>query len=125
MLTMQICSQTAEKIMQENGGRQTIDNVIRKLNVKCGGTNFFIDIPHSVKNVAICAKQKELHGKLFADTQFVGMEMSHTGARTQYDIQRNVYEGDPTVVGICFSLGHSTQLGGFSYYQATRKTKIQ
>ncbi|CAL2041596.1 unnamed protein product [Caenorhabditis brenneri] len=57
-------------------------------------------------------------------TQFIGFKLSHTGARTRFDIQEDIYDGDPTSVGVAYSLRHASQLGGFTYFQDTRLHKL-
>uniref|UniRef100_A0A8R1DRX4 Piwi domain-containing protein n=1 Tax=Caenorhabditis japonica TaxID=281687 RepID=A0A8R1DRX4_CAEJA len=122
--TIQICTDTAIKIMSEHGGKQTLENVLRKFNPKAGGTNFYLNIAPTVCGTSITPDATRLHEKLFARTQFIGFELSHTGARTQYDKQAELFDGEPTVVGVSYSLRQSTQLGGFSYFQPTREHKL-
>lgn len=124
MQTLQITTDTARKFGQMGGGKQTIDNVIRKLNPKCGGTNFYVQLPEKHKNGVACRDPPELYKKLYSRTQFIGFELSHTGSRTRFDIQKNNFEGDPTSVGVSYSLRHAAQLGGFTYFQDTRLHKL-
>uniref|UniRef100_A0A1I7T9X7 ArgoN domain-containing protein n=1 Tax=Caenorhabditis tropicalis TaxID=1561998 RepID=A0A1I7T9X7_9PELO len=125
MQTIQLCRQTVDKMMSGQGGRQTTDNVMRKFNLKCGGTNFHLDIPSSVNGKSICANTETLKRKLFEGVQFIGFEISHGAARTLYDRSRGQMDGEPSIVGISYSLTNSTQLGGFSYMQTSREYKLQ
>ncbi|ULT87272.1 hypothetical protein L3Y34_006808 [Caenorhabditis briggsae] len=125
MQTIQLCKQTVDKMMNPQGGRQTIDNVMRKFNLKCGGTNFYVDIPSNIRGRSICSNTETLHKKLLEKVQFIGFEISHGAARTLYDRSRNQMDGEPSIVGVSYSLKHSTQLGGFSYMQTQKEYKIQ
>uniref|UniRef100_A0A1I7TPB3 Piwi domain-containing protein n=1 Tax=Caenorhabditis tropicalis TaxID=1561998 RepID=A0A1I7TPB3_9PELO len=49
MQTVQITVDTARKFFG-GGGRQTIENVLRKVNPKCGGTNFYVEIQSALQN---------------------------------------------------------------------------
>ncbi|EGT56835.1 hypothetical protein CAEBREN_32850 [Caenorhabditis brenneri] len=124
MQTIQITKDTARKFTQKGGGKQTIDNVLRKLNSTCGGTNFYVQIAGKHRNGNACTDARELYKKLYRQTQFIGFELSHTGARTRFDIQKDIYDGDPTSVGVGYSLRHASQLGGFIYFQDTRLHKL-
>ncbi|KAF1753547.1 hypothetical protein GCK72_020104 [Caenorhabditis remanei] len=125
MQTIQLCAQTVNKMMQGQGGRTTIDNVMRKFNLKCGGTNFFVEIPTTVRGRAVCSNSETLTKKLLDKVQFIGFEISHGSSRTLYDRSRNQMDGEPSIVGVSYSLTESTQLGGFSYMQTQREYKIQ
>lgn len=122
--TIQITTDTARKFAQNGGGKQTVDNVMRKLNPKCGGTNFYVQLPEKHRDAIVCRDPPSMYKKLYSRTQFIGFELSHTGSRTSYDIQRNLFDGDPTSVGVSYSLRHSAQLGGFTYFQDTRLHKL-
>lgn len=123
--TIQVCQQTVDKMMGGGGGRQTIDNVMRKFNLKCGGTNFFDEIPSSVRGRAVCSNSETLSKKLFEHVQFIGFEISHGAARTLFDRSRSQLDGEPSVVGVSYSLTNSTQLGGFTYLQTQKEYKLQ
>ncbi|EGT41785.1 hypothetical protein CAEBREN_20522 [Caenorhabditis brenneri] len=71
MQTMQITTDTARKFGQGGGGAQTINNVLRKLNPKCGGTNFYVQIAEKHRNGNACTDAEELEKKLYKRTQFV------------------------------------------------------
>ncbi|EGT59630.1 hypothetical protein CAEBREN_07705 [Caenorhabditis brenneri] len=69
MQTLQITTDTARKFGQGGGGAQTINNVLRKLNPKCGGTNFYVQIAEKHRNGNACTDAGELHKKLYHRTQ--------------------------------------------------------
>uniref|UniRef100_A0A8R1DW79 Piwi domain-containing protein n=1 Tax=Caenorhabditis japonica TaxID=281687 RepID=A0A8R1DW79_CAEJA len=125
MQTIQLCSQTVNKMMSQQGGRQTIDNVMRKFNLKCGGTNFHVDIPQECMGRSVCSNNETLRRKLFEHTQFIGFEISHGASRTLYNRAHGQMDGDPSVVGVSYSLTNSTELGGFTYLQTSREYKLQ
>ncbi|UMM16543.1 hypothetical protein L5515_013511 [Caenorhabditis briggsae] len=122
--TLQLCAETVRKMGQGGGNKTTVDNVIRKLNAKCGGTNFYVEVPNAVKNRLVCINPEEMRKKLYKYTQFIGFELSHTGARSKFDKQKQTVEIDPTIVGVSYTLKHATQLGGFSYFQDSRVHKL-
>ncbi|EGT52303.1 hypothetical protein CAEBREN_16113 [Caenorhabditis brenneri] len=124
MQTIQITTDTARKFLPETRGAQTVNNVLRKLNPKCGGTNFYVQIAEKHRKGIACTDSVELYKKLYSRTQFIGFELSHTGARSRFDIQKGIYDGDPTSVGVAYSLRHASQLGGFTYFQDTRLHKL-
>lgn len=123
--TIQLCQQTVDKMMGGQGGRQTIDNVMRKFNLKCGGTNFFVEIPNAVRGKAVCSNNETLRKKLLEHVQFIGFEISHGASRTLFDRSRSQMDGEPSVVGVSYSLTNSTQLGGFTYLQTQKEYKLQ
>ncbi|KAF1755577.1 hypothetical protein GCK72_012027 [Caenorhabditis remanei] len=125
MQTIQLCKQTVDKMMNPQGGRQTIENVMRKFNLKCGGTNFHVEVPNSIRGKCVCANTETMNKKLLEQVQFIGFEISHGAARTLYDRSRNQMDGEPSIVGVSYSLTNSTQLGGFSYMQTQREYKLQ
>ncbi|EGT54330.1 hypothetical protein CAEBREN_25499 [Caenorhabditis brenneri] len=125
MQTIQLCKQTVDKMMNAQGGRQTIDNVMRKFNLKCGGTNFHVEIPNNVRGKSVCSNTETLTKKLLDGVQFIGFEISHGAARTLYDKSRGQMDGEPSIVGVSYSLTNSTQLGGFSYMQTQKEYKLQ
>ncbi|PIC12310.1 hypothetical protein B9Z55_028538 [Caenorhabditis nigoni] len=122
--TLQLCAETVRKMSSGGGNRTTVDNVIRKLNLKCGGTNFYVEVPEAVNNRLVCINPEEMRKKLYKNTQFIGFELSHTGAQSKFDKLKEDAEIDPTIVGVAYSLKHSTQLGGFSYFQDGRVHKL-
>ncbi|CAB3402601.1 unnamed protein product [Caenorhabditis bovis] len=104
----------------------TIQNVMRKFNLKAGGLNFKIEVPSRCKNQAVCTvDNRSIDDKLFKKTMFVGFELSHAGATCLYDRQYNIVCGVPSIVGFTYSLGISTDLGGFPYLQKPREHKLQ
>ncbi|CAI2350077.1 unnamed protein product [Caenorhabditis sp. 36 PRJEB53466] len=125
MQTIQLCSQTAMKMLNEQGGRQTIDNVMRKFNLKCGGVNFHVDIPSDIHGKSVVTNASAVRQKLLEHTMFVGFEITHGSSRTLYDRMRSQMDGEPSVVGVAYSLTSSTQLGGFTYLQTQREYKLQ
>lgn len=122
--TLQLCAETVRKISNGVGNKATLDFVIRKLNAKCGGTNFHIKVPDTIDSKLVCNNSEKMFKKLYKSTQFIGFELSHSGARTKYEQLHNKFDGEPTTVGVCYTLKHSTQLGGFSYYQDGRLHKL-
>ncbi|EFP11949.1 hypothetical protein CRE_31329 [Caenorhabditis remanei] len=115
MQTIHLCKQTVDKMMNPQGGRQTIENVMRKFNLKCGGTNFHVEVPNSILGKCVCANTETMNKKLFYQVQFIRFEISH-GAKM---------DGGPSIVGVSYSLTNSTQLGGFSYMLTQREYKLQ
>ncbi|CAI2318177.1 unnamed protein product [Caenorhabditis sp. 36 PRJEB53466] len=123
--TIQVCTNTANNMIGDRAlSGQSFKNVMRKFNCKTGGTNFHIDVTQSVDGKVICPHTQSMHMKLYANTQFIGFELSHSGARTQFQIQQEIHRPEPTVVGVAYSLKNSTQLGGFSYYQKPRVANL-
>lgn len=122
--TIQVCKQTVD-MMLSSGGRQTADNVMRKFNLKCGGTNFFVQIPRSVNGRTVCADAHLLNEKLFERVQFIGFDISHGASRTLFDRSTGKMDGEVSIVGVSYSLSHSTHLGGFAYMQTQKEYKLQ
>ncbi|CAP23305.2 Protein CBG02180 [Caenorhabditis briggsae] len=122
--TLQLCAETVMKMARCGGNKTTVDNVLRKLNLKCGGTNFYVGVPDAVNNRQVCINPEEMRKKLYKNTQFIGFELSHTGAQSKFDKLKEDAEIDPTIVGVAYSLKHATQLGGFSYFQDGRVHKL-
>lgn len=123
--TLQIHSNTAECFLRDQGGAQTVDNVMRKLNLKCGGINFLVEVPQSFNHKPVCSNNTFVQQKLFGKTQFVGIEMTHGAARSLYDRSQGTFDGEPTVVGVSYSLKVATDQGGFSYLQEQNEHKLK
>ncbi|CAI5441698.1 unnamed protein product [Caenorhabditis angaria] len=120
--TQQICLATFEQLSK--GARTTTENVIRKLNLKCGGLNFKFSIPRSENSKEICSNANQVQQKLFGNTLFIGFELSHSGADCLFDRQNNITSGEPSVVGYSYSYGDPCELGGGSYLQKSREHSL-
>ncbi|EFO88672.1 hypothetical protein CRE_06564 [Caenorhabditis remanei] len=123
--TIQIHINTADCFVRDAGGAQTVDNVMRKLNLKCGGINYLVEIPQSYDHKVVCSNVSFVQQKLFAKTQFVGFEMTHGPSRTLYDRVQGTFDGEPTVVGCSYSLKAVTDLGGFHFLQERNEYKLK
>lgn len=119
--TQQICANTASCFTKEQGGKQTVDNVMRKFNLKCGGVNFNVEIPER----PACSRTDYAKNKLFEKTQFIGIEMTHGSARSLYDRSQGTFDGEPTIVGVSCTLKMTAELGGFMYFQERNEYKLK
>uniref|UniRef100_A0A1I7UFP8 Piwi domain-containing protein n=1 Tax=Caenorhabditis tropicalis TaxID=1561998 RepID=A0A1I7UFP8_9PELO len=122
--TLQIHVNTATHFIK-NTGTQTVENVIRKLNPKCGGVNFVVEPPQSVNRQPVCSNITDVKRRLFGKTQFIGFEMTHGSARTLFDQSQGTFDGEPTIVGCAYSLELATDLGGFNYLQEMNEYKLK
>lgn len=125
MQTQQIHVNTAECFLKEHGGAQTVDNVMRKLNLKCGGVNFVLEVPDKFDGKTVCSSVTHTKQKMFENVQFIGFEMSHGSARTLFDRSQGTFDGEPTIVGCSYSLKMQTDLGGFMYLQEMNEHKLK
>ncbi|CAO4366861.1 unnamed protein product [Caenorhabditis nigoni] len=123
--TLQIHDRTAECFMREQGGAQTVDNVMRKLNLKLGGINFMVDPVNMYEHKVICNNIGGMKKKLFEKVQFVGFEMTHGSSRTLYDKAQGQFDGEPTIVGCGYSLSSPTELGGYNFLQERNEYKLK
>ncbi|CAB3411564.1 unnamed protein product [Caenorhabditis bovis] len=116
---------TIRKCLMDSGNSATIDNVIRKLNVKAGGLNFIVTVPTKRNNQVVCnGDSKAINDKFFKNVMFVGFEFSHAGSTCLFDRQNNVVCGTPSVVGFTYSFEKSTDLGGFPWLQVPRSHQL-
>uniref|UniRef100_A0A1I7U6W5 Piwi domain-containing protein n=1 Tax=Caenorhabditis tropicalis TaxID=1561998 RepID=A0A1I7U6W5_9PELO len=97
--TLHIHIDTANHFINMIKGDETIQNVIRKLNPKCGGINFLVEPPEST---------------LLRDTVHWIRESLLVSIKKE-----------PTFVGCSYSLELATDLGGFNYLQEFNEYKLK
>ncbi|EGT35818.1 hypothetical protein CAEBREN_21104 [Caenorhabditis brenneri] len=123
--TLQIHINTADCFVREKGGAQTVENVMRKLNLKCGGVNFTLEIPDRSEGKSVCSNVTYAKQKMLDNVQFIGFEMTHGSARTLFDRNQGTFDGEPTIVGCSYSLKVPTDLGGFMYLQEMNEYRLK
>ncbi|KJH50689.1 hypothetical protein DICVIV_03129 [Dictyocaulus viviparus] len=101
---------------------QTLENVLLKFNVKCGGLNHIVT--PSVTTLSNKTTQQDMNGRLFSGKMFVGFGLSHAAAQNLYDRQNEATVKEPTVVGLAYSTGFCTDYAGCWWYQQPRLHNI-
>lgn len=120
--TLHICLDTARKFMvNSNNGKITVQNVLSKLNVKGGGVNFVVEPPRLKSGRTL---SPTLQSQLFNDTMVIGFDMSHARSQCLFDRQFKVAVGEPTFVGMSFSLNNTTDHAGQFWAQKPRQMNI-
>lgn len=122
--TIQLHDRTAN-CFANNNQRQTMANVLRKFNLKCGGLNFGVEALQSHQNKSVCSNVEFMNKKLFGAVQFIGFEMTHGASRTLFDQSQGTFDGEPTIVGCGYSLKAPTELGGVNWLQSRNEYKLK
>uniref|UniRef100_A0A1I7UFR0 PAZ domain-containing protein n=1 Tax=Caenorhabditis tropicalis TaxID=1561998 RepID=A0A1I7UFR0_9PELO len=123
--TLQIHIGTANSFINMIEGDETVQNVIRKMNSKCGEINFMVEPPESVNGQPVCSNIADVRQRLFSETQFIGFETIHGSPWTLFNQNQRTVEGEPTTVGCAYSLELATDLGGFNYLQEMNEYKMK
>uniref|UniRef100_A0A1I7U6W7 Piwi domain-containing protein n=1 Tax=Caenorhabditis tropicalis TaxID=1561998 RepID=A0A1I7U6W7_9PELO len=124
--TLHIHIDTAKHFINERGDAKTVKNVIRKLNPKCGGINFIVQLMEFYKaNRIVPCSVKPVSEILFEETQFIAFEMIHEFAGPLFNQSQRTFDEEPTFVGCSYSLELATDLGGFNYLQEFNQYKLK
>ncbi|KAF1746172.1 hypothetical protein GCK72_022625 [Caenorhabditis remanei] len=107
--TIILTKETVDQILNDN--TETINKVTRKINMKCGGINFLVNIPRTIDG-----KESALHKKLRACVQ-------HIGIKTYQSIDMKNHR--MTMIGASFNVSTSSRLSGHCYQEMHHRRKIQ
>ncbi|CAD5235548.1 unnamed protein product [Bursaphelenchus xylophilus] len=105
IVTQNVTIATARNAVDNQKSRLTMENVVNKTNVKCGGLNHAIILPNS--------------DELGKDDLFVGFGMNHPGGFVTTEERRR---GPPSVVGYAANdLKHPCAFSGDYLFQESRR----
>ncbi|KAJ1371276.1 hypothetical protein KIN20_033196 [Parelaphostrongylus tenuis] len=121
VVTQHVCTATVMACCQNRA--RIIENVLLKMNVKCGGINHVV-LPTAVA-LGNRTSQRDMDGRIFGGKMFVGFELSHPAAQSLYSRQNKQALKEPTVIGFAYSTGLPTDYTGRWWYQKPRLSKIQ
>ncbi|KAK0407184.1 hypothetical protein QR680_019060 [Steinernema hermaphroditum] len=119
IVTQMVHTKTVLKALSDRGANMVLENLLMKTNLKLGGVN------HEVVN-ARAFPAGYVETRLFpAGRMFIGLDTQSPGSPLMGGV--NEFCSDPTVIGMCYTVGTSPadMRGGYWYQEAKEKKMTQ
>ncbi|KAK0407706.1 hypothetical protein QR680_003540 [Steinernema hermaphroditum] len=118
-VTQMVHTKTVLKALSQRGSQMVLDNITMKSNLKLGGVNHeLVSSRHHPANF--------VENTLFpAGRMFIGLDIQSPGSPLMGGV--NEFCSDPTVIGMCYTVGTSPadMRGGYWYQEAKEKRMTQ